>query len=145
MAEKDESLKAVENVEGGNQAEEKVGGEQGEISKDARMWAMFCHLAGLAGFVVPVIFSGIITPLIVWQVKKDEHSFIDENGKEALNFQISIGIYGIVSIILIPAFCIGAVLLPAVAIFNLVCLLIAAVKANNGQHYRYPLTIRFIK
>jgi uncharacterized Tic20 family protein len=116
-----------------------------EIGKDARMWAMFCHLAGLAGFIVPVILSGIIAPLIVWQVKKDEHAFIDANGKEAVNFQISIGIYALVSALLIPLFCIGGVLLIAVAIVDLVFLLIAAIKANNGESYRYPLCIRFIK
>jgi len=116
-----------------------------EINKDSRMWAMFCHLAGLAGFVVPVILSGIIAPLIIWQIKKDDHPFIDEHGKEALNFQISIGIYALVSLLLIPVFCIGAFLLTAVGIFNLVFLLIAAIKANNGFHYRYPLCIRFIK
>jgi uncharacterized Tic20 family protein len=116
-----------------------------EVNKDARMWAMFCHLAGLAGFVIPVILSGIIAPLIIWQIKKDDHPFIDENGKEALNFQISIGIYALVSILLIPLFCIGAFLLTAVGIFNLVFMLIAAIKANNGFHYRYPLCIRFIK
>jgi uncharacterized Tic20 family protein len=116
-----------------------------DVNKDARMWAMFCHLAGLAGFVIPVILSGIIAPLIVWQIKKDEHPFIDEHGKEALNFQISMGIYAFVSTILIFVFCIGVVLLGAVAIVNLVFLLIAAVKANNGEHYRYPLAIRFIK
>ena len=116
-----------------------------ELSKDVRMWAMFCHLAGLAGIVVPVILSGIIAPLIVWQIKKDDHPFIDENGKEALNFQISIGIYAFVSVLLIFAFCIGALLLAAVEIFNLVFLLIAGIKANNGESYRYPLCIRFIK
>ena len=116
-----------------------------EVNKDARMWAMFCHLAGLAGFIIPVILSGIIAPLIIWQIKKDDDPFIDVNGKEALNFQISIGIYALVSIVLIPVFCIGAFLLPAVGIFNLVFMLIAAVKSNNGFHYRYPLCIRFIK
>jgi uncharacterized Tic20 family protein len=116
-----------------------------EVNKDSRMWAMFCHLAGLAGYVVPVILSGIIAPLIIWQIKKDDHPFIDEHGKEALNFQISIGIYALVSLLLIPVFCIGAFLLTAVGIFNLVFLLIAAIKANNGFHYRYPLCIRFIK
>ena len=116
-----------------------------EVNKDARLWAMFCHLAGLAGFVVPVILSGIIAPLIIWQIKKDDSPFIDEHGKEALNFQISIGIYALVSLLLIPVFCIGAFLLTAVGIFNLVFLLIAAIKANNGFHYRYPLCIRFIK
>lgn len=129
--------------------EQVASGQQGQVSeevnKDARMWAMFCHLAGLAGFVIPVILSGIIAPLIIWQIKKDDHPFIDENGKEALNFQISIGIYALVSILLIPLFCIGAFLLTAVGIFNLVFMLIAAIKANNGFHYRYPLCIRFIK
>lgn len=115
-----------------------------EIGKDPRMWAMFCHLAGLAGFVVPVVISGIIAPLIVWQIKKDEHPFIDEQGKEAVNFQISIGLYTLISIPLC-FICIGFVTLAAVAILNLVCLIIAAVKANNGEHYRYPICIRFIK
>ena len=115
-----------------------------EVSKDARMWAMFCHLAGLAGFVVPVILSGIIAPLIIWQIKKDDHPFIDEHGKEALNFQISMGIYAFVSFLLVFV-CIGAFLLAAVEIVNIVFLLIAGIKANKGQHYRYPLCIRFIK
>jgi uncharacterized Tic20 family protein len=126
-------------------AEQPTSAPQEELSKDVRMWAMFCHLAGLAGFVIPVILSGIIAPLIIWQIKKDEHPFLDENGKEALNFQISIGIYEFVSFLLIFVFCIGAILLPAVAIFDLVLMIIAAVKANNGESYRYPLTIRFIK
>ena len=116
-----------------------------EPDKDAKMWAMFCHLAGLAGFVVPIIISGIIAPLIIWQIKKDDHPFIDENGKEAVNFQISISIYCLISALLIPVFCIGAILLTAVGIFDLVVLIIAAVKANNGESYKYPLCIRFVK
>jgi uncharacterized Tic20 family protein len=116
-----------------------------ELDKDTKMWAMFCHLAGLAGYVVPIILSGIIAPLIIWQIKKDDHPFLDENGKEAVNFQISIGIYAFVSILLIAAFCIGAILLTAVSIFDVVFMIIAAVKANNGESYRYPLCIRFIK
>lgn len=116
-----------------------------EINKDARMWAMFCHLAGLCGLIpiVPVIGS-VIGPLIVWQIKKDEFDFVADQGKEAVNFQISILIYAIVSGLLCFA-CVGFVLLPAVYIFDLIFLLIAAVKANDGEHYRYPLTFRFIK
>jgi len=114
-----------------------------EVSKDARTWAMGCHLLGLAGIVVPVI-GNIVGPLVMWQIKKDDYPFVDEQGKEALNFQISMSIYGIISAILLLA-CIGAFLLPAVYIVDLVFLLIAAIKANNGKHYRYPLTIRFIK
>ncbi len=114
-----------------------------EVNKDARMWAMICHLAGLAGFVVPMI-GNIVAPLIVWQIKKEENPFIDEQGKEAVNFQISMSLYMAICIPLC-FICIGAFLVPAVGIFYLIFLLIAAVKANDGHHYRYPLTIRFIK
>jgi len=114
-----------------------------EISKDARMWAMICHLAGLAGLVVPII-GCVVGPLVFWQIKKEEFTFVNEQGKEAVNFQISMLIYGIVAGLLCFV-CVGFVLAPAVAIFDLVFLLIAAVKANDGHHYRYPLTIRFIK
>jgi uncharacterized Tic20 family protein len=114
------------------------------ISQDARTWAMFCHLAGLAGFVIPVILSGIIAPLIVWQLKKQPYPFVDAHGKEAVNFQISIGIYSLLSIPLCFV-CVGFFTLGVVAIIDLVFLIIAAVKANNGLPYRYPLTIRFIK
>jgi uncharacterized Tic20 family protein len=125
-------------------SEQPLSPEQPEVSKDARMWSMFCHLAGLAGYVVPIIISGIIAPLVVWQIKKEDDPFINDNGKEAVNFQISVGIYALVSIPLCFV-CIGFIMLSAVAIFNLVFLIIAAIKANNGERYRYPLCIRFIK
>ncbi|MHC4462090.1 MAG: DUF4870 domain-containing protein [Planctomycetota bacterium] len=122
-----------------------------EVSKDARMWAMLCHLGGLAGYVMPIV-GNIVTPLIFWQIKKDEYPFVDEQGKEALNFQISMSIYWLISVVLcvmmvivVCMACIGPFLLVAVYIVDLVFLLIAAVKANSGEHYRYPLTIRFIK
>ena len=116
-----------------------------EVNKDARMWAMFCHLIGLAA-ILPIVplFGGAIGALIIWQIKKDDFPFVNEQGKEALNFQISILIYAIVSGLLMFV-CIGAFLLPAVIIFDIVFLIIAAIKVNNGFHYRYPLTIRFIK
>jgi hypothetical protein len=148
-----ETPKPTEKPEGETPAEQVTSAEQPEtvqespgskeVNKDARMWAMFCHLASLAGLVVPVV-GCIIGPLIVWQIKKEEFAFVDEQGKEAVNFQISMLIYGIVAGLLCFV-CVGFVLAPAVAIFDLVFMLIAAVKANNGEHYRYPLTIRFIK
>ncbi len=116
-----------------------------ELNKDARMWAMFCHLAGLAG-LIPIMpaFGSIIVPLIIWQIKKNEFPFVDEHGKEAVNFQISILLYSILCIPLV-FICIGVILLVAIGIFDIVCLIIAAVKANNGEHYRYPICCRFIK
>jgi len=130
----------VSSEEPANVQEEQV---SEEINKDSRMWAMFCHLAGLAGLVVPVI-GCIVGPLIIWQIKKGDFPFVDEQGKEAVNFQISMLIYGIVAGLLCFA-CVGFVLAPAVAIFDIVFLIIAAIKANNGFHYRYPLCIRFVK
>jgi len=139
-----ESQRDREKIEMENRNAEPVGATE-EPSRDARRWAMFCHLAALAGFL-PVTFvaGAVIGPLVVWQIKKDQFPFVDEHGKEAVNFQISMLIYGVVAAILLCA-CVGIVLLPAVIIVDLVFLLIAAVKANEGKHYRYPLTIRFIK
>ena len=103
--------------------------------KQERTWAMLCHLGGLLGF---------IPPLVIWLIKKDESSLIDDSGKEALNFQISIAIYVVISVTLTIVL-IGFLLLPAVSIFNVVMVIIAAIKANDGERYRYSLCIRFIK
>ena len=111
-------------------------------NKDERMWGMFCHLAALAGFIIP--FGNIIGPLIVWQIKKEEFPFVDDQGKESLNFQISIFIYLIISGLLVILL-IGIALLFAVGIFSLIMTIIAAVKANEGVAFRYPMCIRFIK
>ena len=115
----------------------------GPPSKDACTWAMFCHIAGLGGFIIPGVGS-VIGPLIVWQIKKDLGPFVDQNGKEALNFQITMLICGIIAGLLC-FLCVGMFLLPAVAIFDLVFLIIAAIKASNGESYRYPLSIRLVK
>ncbi len=148
MAGKEETPEASENADSKARAEQKVEAEQPEIAKDARMWAMFCHLAGLAGYLIPLV-GNIVAPLIIWQIKKDDFPFVDKQGEEAVNFQISMSLYVLIGIVLCVVTCIGAVLIPVVVIvvgiFDLVFLLIAAVKANNGQSYRYPLTIRFIK
>lgn len=155
MAEKDEKPEAADSS-GGEQTQKPAKADKGasadqgqaseEVGKDARRWAMACHLAGLAWliwWIVPAI-GGILGPLIVWQVKKDEHSFVDEHGKEAFNFQTSMLIYAVVSAVLCSA-CIGFVLLPAVMVVDIVFAILAAVRAGNGQTYRYPLTIRFVK
>jgi uncharacterized Tic20 family protein len=103
---------------------------------------MLCHLLALAGFVVP--FGNIIGPLIIWLMKKDEFAFVDDQGKQSLNFQISMMIYAIISAVLMLVI-IGIFMLIAVGITNLVLVIIASMKANEGQAYRYPLAIQFIK
>jgi len=133
--------------EGGNpQAAAGSGGQtnsgQSEIGKDARTWVMLCHLAVVAGYICAL--GNIILPLIFWQIKKTEYPFVDEHGKEALNFQISMTIYALLTMPLC-FICIGLSLLSAVVIVDIVLLIIAAIKANNGEFYRYPLTIRLVK
>lgn len=111
-------------------------------SNDARMWAMLCHLSALSGFIIP--FGSLIGPLVVWQIKKNQYPIVDDQGKEALNFQITITLAAIVSAILIVVL-VGIALLIAVAIASLVFTIIAAIKANNGETYRYPFCLRLIK
>jgi uncharacterized Tic20 family protein len=113
-----------------------------ETNQEARTFGMLCHLGALAGYVIP--FGNIIGPLIFWLLKRDQHPFVDQQGKEALNFQISVILYLIVSGILCLIF-IGLLLLPIIGIASLVFIIIAGVRANSGESYRYPLTIRFIK
>lgn len=111
-------------------------------TKDDRTMAMLCHLLALAGLVVP--FGNVLGPLVLWMVKKDQSWFIDDQGKESVNFQISLTIYIIVASILMFIL-IGFLLLPVIGIGGLVLTIMAALKANEGVTYRYPLTLRFIK
>ncbi len=108
---------------------------------EERTFGMLCHLSAFATFVVP--FGNILGPLVVWLVKREGSRFVDEQGKEALNFQISITIYAIVSALLVLVL-VGIVFLIALAIFWLVSVIVASVRANEGRPYRYPLTIRFL-
>lgn len=111
--------------------------------RDERMWGMLCHLSALAMFILPAA-GNIIGPLIVYLIKKDEYSFVDDQGKESLNFQITVTILMFVSAILI-IIGIGILLLLAIGIAALVFTIIAAVRANEGEFYRYPWSIRFLK
>lgn len=110
--------------------------------KEERMWAMIVHLSAFLGFVVPL--GNVLGPLIVWIIKKEDGAFFYGHGKEALNFNISVTIYAAISTLLILIF-IGAILLGALFLVWAIFAIIAAVKANEGKEYRYPLTIRFIK
>ncbi|HET7650215.1 MAG TPA: DUF4870 domain-containing protein [Gammaproteobacteria bacterium] len=106
-----------------------------------RNWGMAAHLSALAGYVIP--FGNIIGPLVVWLVKKDEMPFVNSQGKEALNFQITIAIGALICVVLMLLI-IGFFLLWALAIVNLVFIVIAAVQASKGIDYRYPFVLRLI-
>ncbi|MFV2060806.1 MAG: DUF4870 domain-containing protein [Gammaproteobacteria bacterium] len=103
---------------------------------------MLCHLSTFAGFIIP--FGGILGPLIMWQIKKDEDPFINRHGIAALNFHLSMAIYYFVSFLL-AFIVIGFFLLGILAITELILVIIASIKASNGEEYKYPLTISFIK
>ena len=111
--------------------------------KDERMWGMICHLAALAGFV-GITLGNVLGPLIVWLIKREEFPLVADQGKESLNFQISMTIYGVICIPLMFVV-IGFLLGLALLIADVVFIIIAAMKANEGALYRYPLTIRLIK
>ena len=132
--------------------------------QNVRTWSMLCHIAALAGFLFPI--GTVIGPLLVWQIKKNDLPEIDPHGKEAVNFQLTILIINIIAGIVIagvlgigfgfgqlwrsPFYLFGGGfgLFTIVAIINLlawILAIVAGVKANNGESYKYPFAIRFIK
>ncbi len=109
-------------------------------SAESRNWAMAAHLSSL---VMVVGVPSLVGPLVVWLIKKDQDPFVDDQAKEALNFNLSVLIYAIVAGVSI-FFLIGFVLLPVVAVGWLVLTILAAMEASKGNAYRYPLTLRLI-
>jgi hypothetical protein len=112
-------------------------------SKDERMWAMLCHLSAMSVYI-GIPFGNILGPLVVWLLKRDESSFVDEHGKEAINFHISMSIYVFFASILCVIL-IGIPILFALIISSFVFMVIAAVRANDGNAYQYPMTMRFFR
>ena len=111
-----------------------------EITAEAKRWAAMSHLSA---FVMFLGIPTLIGPLVAWLWKRDI-PYVDEQGKEALNFNISFLIYGLASALLILVL-IGLVLLPIVFVTWFVLVIVASVKASAGEDYRYPLTVRFIR
>jgi uncharacterized Tic20 family protein len=124
------------------------------VSSEERQWAMFAHLSALVGGILTSGWAGslgcFIGPLIIWMVKKDTMPFVDDQGKEALNFNITVGLI-FLALLLLSIVTLGIGLIIAVpgwiivGIAWLVFTIIAGIKANEGVAYRYPLTLRLIK
>jgi len=112
------------------------------LEKETRQWALLLHLSMLAGYAVPL--AGLVAPIVIWQVKKNELPDIDAHGKNAVNWMISHILYIIISVVLCFVL-IGIPLLIAVAILGVVFPIMVAVKGNNGEVWRYPLSITFLK
>jgi uncharacterized Tic20 family protein len=114
-----------------------------ELSNEEKTWATFTHLSGLALYI-GIPFGNVFGPLILWLIKRNEMPFVEDQGKEAINFQISMSIYLIVAGIAV-FFIIGILALPVLFIVHIIFTIIAAVQANKGDAYRYPMTIRILK
>jgi uncharacterized Tic20 family protein len=111
-------------------------------SSEVRTWSVLCHASALLGLFFH-FFGHLLGPLVVWLIKRDASPEIDANGKESLNFQLSMLIYDIVAGILCLVL-IGIPILIALWVLNTVFVIIASVKTSNGEFYRYPFTIRFL-
>ena len=105
-------------------------------SQESKNMALLCHLLGL--------LTSFLGPLILWLIKKEEDSFIEHHGKEALNFQIMLIIANFVGGIL-TVICVGFFILAAAGILDIVFSIMACVAASKGEMYRYPVSLRLIK
>lgn len=112
------------------------------LERETRQWASLLHLSMLAGHMIPG--GGLVAPIIIWQIKKNELPGLDEHGVNAVNWIITSIIYAVVSVLLCFVL-IGFPLLIALVIAELVFPIMAAVKANNGETWKYPWTIEFLK
>ena len=110
---------------------------------EIRTWCVLCHASALLGFFFHFL-GHLLGPLIVWLIKRDVSAEIDANGKESLNFQISMLIYNVIAAV----FClvlIGFFFLAILWVLNAVFVIVASIQASDGKFYRYPITIRFIE
>jgi uncharacterized protein len=112
------------------------------LSETERNWAMFCHLSALTGFFFP--FGGLIGPLVCWLSRKDESTWVNENGKASLNFQFSMVLYLVLAVPLC-FIVIGFPIIGAIYTLRFVCIILASIRASKGEEFRYPLSIPFIQ
>ena len=110
--------------------------------KDANQWSMFLHFSMLAGFIVP--FAGLIVPIVLWQMKKEEYPIVDVHGKVVVNWLISSFLYGVVCFIL-SFIVIGLFLFPVLIVICVIFPIIGGIKANDGVVWEYPMSLKLIK
>ena len=115
----------------------------GVPTQDERTWGMLCHISAFALFLVPML-GCVLGPLIVWLIKRDQSEFVADQGKEALNFNISFLLASLVCGALVFVL-IGILLGVALFFYWLAVTIIAGIKASEGVRYRYPFTLRLIK
>lgn len=113
-----------------------------DSTAEERTWATLMHLGGFSGFIWGPL--AIVVPLVMWLVKRGKSPFIDDHGKEAVNFQISVWLWVLISMILIICL-IGIPMLIVLPFFWIIMSIVMAVRSNRGEYVRYPMTFRFIK
>ena len=117
--------------------------EIAQVGKEEQNWAMYCHLAALVGFIIPL--GNVFGPLVIWLMKKDTMPQVEIHGKEAMNFQITV-LLAVIACLVLSVVVIGLLLLPIVGLAALVLTIMAAIKVSNGElSYRYPIALRLIK
>jgi uncharacterized protein len=120
--------------------------ELAKATDDEKLWAALSHGLTFLGWMILV--GNILPPLIIYVAKKDSSPFVAEHARESLNFQISILIYTLcafllmITIVLIP---LSFIFFSVVGVFDLVCVIIAIIKATNGEMFRYPCSLRLVK
>ncbi len=116
--------------------------------KNARTWAMACHLGGLAGCFLPWL-AHLATPLVIWLFKRNDHPFIDEQGKESINFQISMTLYSAIGCCLLAITVVGVFAIPFFLSFlyllNIIGVVVGAIQASGGKHFKYAFILRLLK
>ncbi|MHC4519339.1 MAG: DUF4870 domain-containing protein [Planctomycetota bacterium] len=142
MAETDETQQAGPSAEDESpqfsssfESVEDDGIQQLEMNQDARNMAMLCHVLGVFGF---------IGPLIIWLSEREKHRFVDEHGRDVMNYQISMMIYFAVAYLSLVLL-VGFVLVPALTIAHIVLIVMGAIKAQRGELWHYPIALPFLK
>jgi hypothetical protein len=112
------------------------------MTKEEKKWGLYCHLSAMAGAIIPG--GNILGPLLVWLFKKDESDFINEQGLEALNFQISFTILFMIAGLLLFFWVVRPVLIIFVVV-NVFFVIKASLRAKEGIHYHYPINFKLVK
>jgi uncharacterized Tic20 family protein len=108
-----------------------------QLDSTDKLWIVLSHLS-------PFLGVGLILPLIIWLVKKDDSPIVAGNALEALNFHLSVFLY-LLAAWLLAFVLIGFVLLPLVGVVSIILAIVGAVKSAGGEPYRYPFTLRLVK
>ncbi len=124
------------------QVEELIQKQDPALSQDERNMGIAVQVSSFAGYIIP--FGSILGPFIVWLMKRDEMPFVDECGRNCINFKLSLMVYMLISAVLMFVG-IGFLLIGVLAIVDIVFTIIAAMKASEGVSYKYPMTIKFLK